>query len=707
MKSYTQFLEALKGKQHKIDKNKNGKIDAHDFKLLRKEESEELTEAKVETKKYSWGTMKTVHHGADFSIPLHPEHHKAIAKLKDEQEHKFKTEDGKHWTARRKGDDVHFQGANNGGATKVKHSDLKEETEIDEAEDRMARADYKVGPSGRKSHKQIVFANSDKKEEKEMKEQAPVAPVPDRKYIKGTPEYKAYMATKKTRVGHPTNEEVELEEGLRSMLMKATGVTAKDVANSTISALNKKAPGTKMHNHPNFSKFKQEVHAHISSAKSAEEAMKRSSDDHVMSLAKKHFTEEVEQIDEISKKTLGSYVSKASVDMANRTADATHKKTLAGADYAHNISRGMDAKTADKHMKSDYEDAKPDVKKAVKRMHGINKAVNRLTKEETDKKKEDDLPFTPDKPKKNPSAVPGKFGIGPSTAKHLAKMGMKKVMKEEDETSEKMEMAQTQLHFIKYAAEEILEYIDMGGEVEEWYQNKLSKVMSEVESLHSYIEGEKRRTGMVDEEVEEIDELNKSTLASYAKKATHDSRMNQKIAKDFEAQSNKSRKPDMKTAADRLAGHYQKKSWKRQDGVNKAIDRLAKEEVELDEKINLATSKMGDVIKDFQASDAPQFAGKSKEKRREMAIAAKLEADRGTKKEETEMLSYKEFMMMLEYEAKGGVYRHTGTYGSEYAKKEREKDEQGFDAKDDNQTQKRGRGRPAGAKSGARGPRIK
>jgi len=36
--------EELKGKQHKIDKNKNGKIDAHDFKLLRKEEVEELEE---------------------------------------------------------------------------------------------------------------------------------------------------------------------------------------------------------------------------------------------------------------------------------------------------------------------------------------------------------------------------------------------------------------------------------------------------------------------------------------------------------------------------------------------------------------------------------------------------------------------------------------------------------------------------------------
>lgn len=38
---YNSFMEALKGKQHKIDKNKNGEIDSHDFKLLRKEESEE------------------------------------------------------------------------------------------------------------------------------------------------------------------------------------------------------------------------------------------------------------------------------------------------------------------------------------------------------------------------------------------------------------------------------------------------------------------------------------------------------------------------------------------------------------------------------------------------------------------------------------------------------------------------------------------
>ena len=39
--------------------------------------------------------------------------------------------------------------------------------------------------------------------------------------------------------------------------------------------------------------------------------------------------------------------------------------------------------------------------------------------------------------------------------------------------------------------------------------------------------------------------------------------------------------------------------------------------------------KMGDVIKDFYKSDAPQFKGKSKKKRRDMAIAAKLSADEG------------------------------------------------------------------------------
>ena len=50
--------EELKGNQHKIDKNKNGKIDAHDFKLLRKEEVEQIDE-KVKTTREN--PLVTVH----------------------------------------------------------------------------------------------------------------------------------------------------------------------------------------------------------------------------------------------------------------------------------------------------------------------------------------------------------------------------------------------------------------------------------------------------------------------------------------------------------------------------------------------------------------------------------------------------------------------------------------------------------------------
>ena len=53
---------------------------------------------------------------------------------------------------------------------------------------------------------------------------------------------------------------------------------------------------------------------------------------------------------------------------------------------------------------------------------------------------------------------------------------------------------------------------------------------------------------------------------------------------------------------------------------------------QIDEKINMKKADMGDVVKDFYNSKAPQFKGKSKEKRREMAIAAKLTAERGGKR---------------------------------------------------------------------------
>lgn len=60
-----------------------------------------------------------------------------------------------------------------------------------------------------------------------------------------------------------------------------------------------------------------------------------------------------------------------------------------------------------------------------------------------------------------------------------------------------------------------------------------------------------------------------------------------------------------------------------------------KKKKDMEEGIDIKKADMGEVIKDFQDSDAPQFKGKSKDKKREMAIAAKLDAK--DKKEETQV----------------------------------------------------------------------
>lgn len=102
------------------------------------------------------------------------------------------------------------------------------------------------------------------------------------------------------------------------------------------------------------------------------------------------------------------------------------------------------------------------------------------------------------------------------------------------------------------------------------------------------------------EEVEQIDELKKSTVASYAKKATTDAVRKTQDA-DAEAEYGSPSK----------SYELERKAEKRAAGVHKAIGRLAKEEVE-------SLKEMEDMI------DA----------------------------------------LILEYESKGGVYKHKGTYGT-------------------------------------------
>jgi len=63
----------------------------------------------VKKEKYSWGNMVTIHHGHHFTVPVHPEHQRAIARLTDGGIHSFRDETKQRWTAHRDHDMVHFK----------------------------------------------------------------------------------------------------------------------------------------------------------------------------------------------------------------------------------------------------------------------------------------------------------------------------------------------------------------------------------------------------------------------------------------------------------------------------------------------------------------------------------------------------------------------------------------------------------------------
>ncbi len=144
---------------------------------------------------------------------------------------------------------------------------------------------------------------------------------------------------------------------------------------------------------------------------------------------------------------------------------------------------------------------------------------------------------------------------------------------------------------------------------------------------------------IANEEAEQIDELEKKTLGSYIKKASGaEQPKNVMSPKNVPLTKIAAYQGDSETGyfGKRFNQHTYDKAERlrknRETGIKRATDKLTKEEVEaIEEKLNMDTASMGTVVKDFQKSDAPQFKGKSQDKRRAMAIAAKLTAERGGK----------------------------------------------------------------------------
>jgi hypothetical protein len=256
---------------------------------------------------------------------------------------------------------------------------------------------------------------------------------------------------------------------------------------------------------------------------------------------KKKVAEEAEELDELSKSTMGAYTKKAAADFS-----------------ARKPKMGYDGQ----------------LKKMQNRTVGVNRALNKMYGEEAEQIDEISATTKDSYAKKAVKQLPGLFKKSGETANDARK-----------------------------------------------YYNRKNTVRK-----------------IANEEAEQIDELSKKTMGSYIKKASGaEQPKNVMSPKNVPLTKIAAYQGDSETGyfGKRFNQHTYDKAERlrknRETGIKRAADKLTKEEAELEEKLNMDKASMGTVIKDFQKSDAPQFKGKSQDKRRAMAIAAKLTAERGGK----------------------------------------------------------------------------
>ena len=206
-----------------------------------------------------------------------------------------------------------------------------------------------------------------------------------------------------------------------------------------------------------------------------------------------------------------------------------------------------------------------------------------------------------------------------------------------EKNEKEMKMASSQIEFIEYAAEEIEEWLESNDDTPEWFQNKLTKAFTLIEELHSYVEGDEEQGDDAEDmkeaytggphdhawvnksdklerardrakrmgdhkkhaeldaqikqhykrgpgvrESEEVNELSKQTLGNYIKKASR-----QRATASF-ASGQATKSDEIKTSLDqqRKAGQHDKQNIKRAAGINKAVNKLTKEDTQIDELSN-------------------------------------------------------------------------------------------------------------------------
>ena len=158
---------------------------------------------------------------------------------------------------------------------------------------------------------------------------------------------------------------------------------------------------------------------------------------------------------------------------------------------------------------------------------------------------------------------------------------------------------------IQMLYQKIDNYDRMGGEVDfpQWWQKKIINANAMLDSAFDYIDGE--------EKVAQIDAIMGTMMEEKAPLNIGD------IINHKGAEKKVVRISGNRVFLQPLGSFGGDIEIDRQLGIQSKLAELVKEKL-------TAKTPMDKYIKDFAKSDAPQFKGKSKEKKREMAIAAKL-----------------------------------------------------------------------------------
>ena len=316
-------------------------------------------------------------------------------------------------------------------------------------------------------------------------------------------------------------------------------------------------------------------------------------------IAKNMKKEEVERIDELSRKTLSSYVDKASQSAADHGYQYGRKKAEAD-EMDRMMNRHMSFADKDKVrdvMKTTTKDVEAPHRKAGRRLQGITRAASRLAKEEVERIDELSTDTLKSYDRQRSGQVYSGGGNKPSDINKLNRQrnsvalartkvnrvhqtGSSVLNKEEVELDEALdaaarygqhhtaikELMKSIDHHVRNHKDDALKHKNYQGKkgVHWGHVGDLAQVHSQLADIHDRLaqQGEYKKSmheSVEDLDIEQIDELSKATMGSYVKKA----------ADDFQK-----RKPKMG-----YDGQL-KKMQNRKVGVNRAIDKMYGEEVE-------------------------------------------------------------------------------------------------------------------------------